>query len=467
MAALGRRCNGEIATGFADPSCRCFVRWAMCPRNCAEGLTITASHEDRSIGQEFRAGWQLALTATMGAGLTSVQAYSIGVFFGPIKQEFGWSAEIVLMGQAIIGVMAGIFSPFCGRVMDRIGARPLALTGTVMLAAGTAAVGLIPDSIPAFLACYLIIALGAVLCSVMIWQRIVVERFVKARGLALSIVLCGSNIAGSIVPILATLVIEQANWHVSYMVLGGYMVVTTLPLAWFFFHDTPSYQSAVSAAESAERADLAGMSRVEACGTREFWLMCLSFTLAGIGIAGYLVHLVPMLTAQGLPLLLAASAVSGLSIAAIAGRLIAGAFMDRVFAPRIASLALALPVLGSLALLLCPPGYWIALFAAVLVGLSSGAEFNMISYLTSHYFGLRSFGEIGGILYGVFMLGCIGGQQLPNFLASDGDYSVVILLFGGCFLLASSLMMFCRSYEVTRKHFVVTTTATLPASAAG
>ena len=120
--------------------------------------------------------------------------------------------------------------------------------------------------------------------------------------------------------------------------------------------------------------------------------------------------------------------------------------MDHVFAPRLASLALMLPLASSILLLFFPPGYWIAVAAAVLVGLSSGAEFNMIAYLTTRYFGLRDYGAIGGIFYGVFMLGCLGGQQLPPLLLHWWGYEQVIMLFGAGFLVASMMMLFCRPY---------------------
>ena len=88
---------------------------------------------------------------------------------------------------------------------------------------------------------------------------------------------------------------------------------------------------------------------------REFWLMCVSFGFAGVGITGYIVHFVPMLRSQGFPLLLAASIVRSLSIAALAGQLIARAFLDRVFAPRLATVALGLPLISSTLLLATAP----------------------------------------------------------------------------------------------------------------
>ena len=198
---------------------------------------------------------------------------------------------------------------------------------------------------------------------------------------------------------------------------------------------------------------LIGMSMAQASGTREFWLITIAFLFAGIGIAGFIVHLVPMLTGQGFSLILAASAVSILSIAAICGRLAAGALMDHMLASRLAAFTLLLPVVGGLAILTVAPSYWVALLIAVCVGLSTGAEFNMISYLAAQYFGLKNFGVISGIIFGVFMIGCLVGQLLPPFLVRSGSYDHVIVLFIACFSVAAILLLFCRPYSITQRHF--------------
>lgn len=403
-----------------------------------------------SARDEFRQGWPLLLAATAGVGISAAHGYTVGVFLKPVGQEFGWSSQTVLLGPLIVGIVSGFGAPFTGRVMDRVGARPVALWGTIAMVLGYALLAMVPHSFAAYLACYLVVALGSMLASAVIWQAYVVQRFVAARGLAVSIALCGSNIAGAISPILVTLVLQQAGWRAGAFALAAYMFLSTFPLAWLFFRERSTLRrpAQVSPRGGSDQPSKGfGLAPAEAARTREFWVMCASFSLAGFGITGYMVHLVPMLTGQGLPLLQAASVVSVLSIAAIVGRLLAGAVMDRVFAPRVAVFALSLPLLSSAVLLVFPPGYAVALCAAVFVGLSTGAEFNMVSFLTARYFGLRHFGTVGGILYGVFALGCIAGQQIPALLLRWTGYPQIIALFGACFFIAAALMLLCRPYE--------------------
>lgn len=411
----------------------------------------------RTAREEFRADWPLLLAAMMGVGLTALLPYAAGVFIGPIREEYGWSTAAVLVGMSFNGIFATVVSPFFGTFIRWFGARRIVLCGILVMSAGTAGLGLIPNSYPAYLACFFLIAIGHTMEAAVIWQKIVVERFVKARGLAVSIALCGSNVAGLISPMLATLVIEWANWHVAYLVLAAYLFVSSFPLAWLFFRETPRGRPAPSgvlsgAPSAAPAAPPPGMAPGDAMKTREFWLLCVSFGCAGLGITGYMIYFVPMLEAQGNSPMLAASVVSGLSGAALAGRMLAGLAMDHIFAPWLAAFALALPVAGSALLLYCPPGYGVALAAAILVGLSAGAEFNMIAYLATRYFGLRSYGTVAGIFYGAFMFGGLGGQQFPALLLHTGGYDRVVELFGSAFLLGTILMLLCRAYPRSERH---------------
>ena len=84
------------------------------------------------------------------------------------------------------------------------------------------------------------------------------------------------------------------------------------------------------------------------------------------------------------------------------------------------------------------------LFAAILLGLASGAEYNMIAFLTARYFGLNNYGTVGGILFCLFTIGCLTGQQLPGFIG--GGYAETVLWFGASFLVAATTMLFCRPY---------------------
>ena len=431
---------------------------------------MTSTLGARTAREEFRADWPLLGAAMMGAGLSAVLAYAVGVLITPISRDFGWSPQVIVTGFSVSSGLSGLGAIFTGKLIARFGARHLTLAGTGILALATVALGLIPRSVPLYFGCYVLVALGHVLLSPIVWQKIVIERFDTARGLAVSIVLCGPNIAGAAAPLLATEAVYLSGWRMAYFALAGY-IVATLPLTVLYFRETrthsfapraavangtavhsPPAQSRAAQSPPAQsppahsRPDpaLRELSLRELARIREFWLMCCSFMFAGVGMAGYTIHLAPILLEKRFSTLEAASMVSALSVSAIVGRLLAGFAMDRLFAPRIAAAALALPLASCVILSLPAPASVAILFAAILLGLASGAEYNMIAFLTARYFGLNNYGTVGGILFCLFTIGCLTGQQLPGFIG--GGYAETVLWFGASFLVAATTMLFCRPY---------------------
>jgi hypothetical protein len=65
----------------------------------------------------------------------------------------------------------------------------------------------------------------------------------------------------------------------------------------------------------------------------------------------------------------------------------------------------------------------LAYLAALLVGLSSGGEVDVIAYLTSRYFGLLQFSRIYAIFYSLYSLGGgLGPRITASLVDSSGNY---------------------------------------------
>ncbi len=69
-----------------------------------------------------------------------------------------------------------------------------------------------------------------------------------------------------------------------------------------------------------------------------------------------------------------------------------------------------LPVFGCALMLVDHPGFIVMLLAVVTFGVTIGAEFDVIIYLTSRQFGLKAFGAIFG---GMLMAGSTGAAISP------------------------------------------------------
>ena len=156
--------------------------------------------------------------------------------------------------------------------------------------------------------------------------------------------------------------------------------------------------------------------------------------------------MVPLLTDRGIPTSTATAVLSAAGLALVAGRLLAGYLLDRIFAPYVAVAFFLAPLAGILLLLLgSSPS--VAAIATVLVGVGLGAEVDLMAFLLSRYFGMRAFGEIYGYLFALFMLGAGAGPfAMGVSFDATGSYQLMLASFAIALLLASGLMIGLGSY---------------------
>ena len=122
----------------------------------------------------------------------------------------------------------------------------------------------------------------------------------------------------------------------------------------------------------------------------------------------------------------------------LAGRLLAGYLVDRVFAPHVATIFFLAPIAG-FALLATASGP-LAATGVVLMGLGLGTEIDLIAFLVSRYFGQRSFGQLYGYCFMAFGFGSSGGRFLGGY-AYDLAHSYNPALIGASIALVISVVL--------------------------
>jgi MFS family permease len=159
------------------------------------------------------------------------------------------------------------------------------------------------------------------------------------------------------------------------------------------------------------------------------------------------IHLPAILTDRGSSPQLAAFASSLFGVGLFLGRAGCGYLLDQFFAPRVAVLLFAAVAIG-IAFLGLGHAIWSACIAAVLVGLGIGSEVDIIAYLTSRYFGLRSYGAIFGWLWAVFGLsGGLGAYVMGFGLDKTGSYIMPLIGFFSAAILATLLIVTLGPYR--------------------
>lgn len=397
--------------------------------------------------EEWKRGWPIVLTAAMGISFLSVVMGSMGTFIGPLTAEFGWSRATLTMGMAIAGLFVLLLSPFVGTLIDRHGPRRLALPGVFLLTMATAAFGLANGSVFQWAGLWTFYGFAHISMMMSIWTGSVANAFDSGRGLALGFALAGSAVVQTVIPLLATWLINSVGWREAYFILGLGWGSVTLPLCWLFLRDGQVRRSRGRATVGAGDSEVHGLSISQAWRDRGLWHIAISTLLVMLLTMALAVHQIPLMTEAGLSRETAALLAGMAGIASFAGNLVTGALMDRYRANWVGGITLGI-LAPAFALLLDGVRTPALIFIAMMIsGYSAGTKLQICGYLTSRYAGLRNYGAIFGFMGSLIAIGGALGPFLGG-LAYDytGSYNMFVIIgIIGC-LIAGLLILTLPRY---------------------
>jgi MFS family permease len=134
-----------------------------------------------------------------------------------------------------------------------------------------------------------------------------------------------------------------------------------------------------------------------------------------------------MLHDKGLSIADATRVFGFFGIALIIGRLAVGYLLDRLWPPGVAAISLALPAVGSMIYLSGGTDFAMLSLASALVGLGSGAEFDIAAFLIARYFGLKDYGRLFGMHQGLITVASAAAPLMfANMLSVTGSYATML-----------------------------------------
>lgn len=402
--------------------------------------------------EEFTSGWQPLLAAAMGvACCTTVLPFNmLGAVIDPLRVEFGWSRSEIQFGYFLFTLASAATFPLVGAAIDRFGARRLALVGLPALAAALGTISLTGSSLTAFYVHWIIVGIVGAAATPITFTRLVNDWFDRRLGLALAITLGFAGVAAAVQQVGSSLLVERFGWRGAFLGSALLPLALAWPIALAFFKSPGERGARARPVDGVQiREPIAEISLPEALRGYRLHVLTLAIVLVTLGISGTMVNFKPLLADAGISLRVAAyiSGVVGLSV--VVGRLGMGLLIDRYWAPGVAFPVLMLPALSCW--LLGEPGLVVttALLAGALVGLATGAEGDLMAYLTVRYFGLRHYGRIYGLLFGIFLVAS-GIAPFLFGLSYDwlGSYRPVMLVAAGMFIASAILLLTLGSYPV-------------------
>lgn len=389
-----------------------------------------AAKTDRGYPRIFY-GWFVVAAAFAVTCVGFGCVYSFAAFLEPLQHDFGAARGSVSVVFSLAGFLYFCLGGLTGPLADRFGARPLAVIGMILIAAGLAAASFAPNMITVYAAYGLGVGLG-VGCSYVPAMAAVQRWFVKRRGTASGIASSGIGVGTLVIPPLAEFFIRTIGWRDAYLALAVLALTVGVGMALLIESDPGARGLSPDGAitqRTAQPGPADGASIREALRSPRFiglYAACLACSFAAFVP---FVHLAPYAIDHGTARSAAVLLVSAIGIGSTVGRFFIGGPADRLGR----SLALAATYFGmafALVIWLSATRFWPLALFAVLFGIAYGSWVALLPAVVMDYFGGRNVSGLIGILYTSAGIGTLIGPSAAGF-AFDFSHSYALPITAG------------------------------------
>lgn len=394
-----------------------------------------------SAKTEWQRYWPLPMAAALGYATSVIHIYGLSPYVVPVSEGFGWDRSTVTFGLTIATLIQALFGVPIGMLVDRVGPRPLGVIGVVLTCAAFATIGLAANGSEwQWYGLWVVMACATLPVQATIWTAAVATRFEESRGLAFAVTLCGASVAQALFPWLGSELIANFGWQTAMALQGGIWAAVALPIIILFFRGARDMR--LSAAEQKEEADTAaargpleGFGFLEGLKSTVYVRLLVASVLFTFVALALVVNFIAIQTDAGMEATAAGALAFWIGIFAIVGRLGTGMLLDRLRASLVGATIFCLPILACLNFLYLGPEA--AFLSAALIGLTVGAEVDVIVYLATRHFGLRAFGALyGGLLVALSIGTAVGPLAAAGTYDRTGNYDQFYWVAIGCMIVS-------------------------------
>jgi MFS family permease len=400
------------------------------------------------INNPINRWWTVAGGAIACAVSIGVLGYSFGIFTKAIAAEFGWDRSTATLGLTIQHIFSGLsFAPLGGILLRWDVRRPTAILVAICVIC-MFCLGLVSNSPLLYYVLFAVLGASSAAATAMPYSIAIVKWFDQYRGVALGLMVTGTGVGATLIPLFTNYLLSNYGWRIGFMVLAATMLLGTfIPLV--FMVRTPSAlaQARADAAQTANDPEPAPSYLEIFTRLPRFWLVGGPIFLLSIAVAGILANIVPIMTDVGYSRDEAVGMLSIAGVASICSRVFVGYCLDRILAPYVATGVLLIAAAGLLIILFGPVWLPAAYAAALCIGFSLGAEADVITFMVSRYFRPAIYAKVVGTVFLLFAWGNASGISLASY-AHDylGSYRTAIELFLGLAFLSILIVLRLGEY---------------------
>ncbi|HYS45947.1 MAG TPA: MFS transporter [Rhizomicrobium sp.] len=371
--------------------------------------------------------------------------FSLPVLLQPITRDTGWSVAGVSSAMTIGFLAMAFASMFWGTLSDRVGALPVVMTGSIVIAASLALASRATSLIEFQLLFGLLVG-GATAAIFAPMMACVTGWFDTHRSLAVSLVSAGMGMAPMTMSPLVAWLVSSHDWRTTMQILAVVVASIMIPVA-LLVRRPPAL--AGGAAASGDAGPQSEMSLSQALRSPQFIILLATNFFCCATHSGPIIHTVSYAISCGIPMLAAVSIYSVEGLAGLGGRIAFGLLGDCFGAKRVLVLGLLVQAFGAVGYVFVRD---LAAFYAVaaLFGFIYAGVMPLYAVLARENFPLKMMGTVIG---GTAMAGSLGMATGPiaGGLIYDTFASYAWLYIGawgmglGAFLMALSFRPFPKA----------------------
>jgi MFS family permease len=346
---------------------------------------------EKTMQSSYR--WVIVACGALMSCVAIGSMFSLAVFLQPISAETGWSRTGISSAMTLDFLVMGAAGFAWGSLSDRIGPRPVVLSGTVLLGLGLVLASGATSLIQFQLTYGLVVGLAAgaffapMIATVTGW-------FVENRSLAVSLVSAGMGVAPMTISPFARWLISTFDWRTAMLTIGVTAWALLIPAAVLVRRAPVTAAATVPFGGSREEpAPSAG----EAFRSPQFIVLASTFFLCCAAHSGPIFHMVSYAIGCGIAPLAAVSIYSVEGLSGLGGRLLLGILADRFGAKRVLIAGLLVQAFAiAMYLWVDRLGEFYAL--SVVFGTAYGGVMPLYAVLARESFGQRVMGTLFGAM---------------------------------------------------------------------
>jgi MFS family permease len=361
-------------------------------------------------------GWIIVAVALISMAFWLGIRSSFSVFYVALLEDFGWNRGDSAGVQSMSLITYTIMAPLVGGLIDRFGPRRVVLPGILILASGLILCSTINSLAQFYLLYGVVMGTGITCIGIVTYSAILAHWFEKRRGLASGIAVSGMGLGTFVLVPLSQSFISMWGWPLTFVVLGGLVLIIVLPINALFLRHKPREVgqyidglknnapfNAAGACEIGQTGSQSEWTLREALISGRFWAMMAFTFFSLIGIWVILVHNVRFLVDQGVAKMTAAFIFALVGVTSSIFRIFWGWLSDRIGREITYNMGIVCACLGVASLLLFEK-YGSPLFIYsffVFFGMGWGVTAPMYMAVAADLFS----GKIFGLIYGIVEAG--------------------------------------------------------------